>query len=87
MFGTSFVHCGVDPYPGSECAGGGGGDQHYGPLGMFSVCKSMVFNGLTAILGPSVQKFDLGPQHCSVVDPDLDPHMCPMIGRPDQDED
>jgi hypothetical protein len=33
---------GVDRYPGSECAGGGGGDQHYGPLGMFGVCKSVV---------------------------------------------
>ncbi len=34
--------CGVDRYPGLECAGGGGGDQHYGPLGMFSVYKSTV---------------------------------------------
>ncbi len=32
---------GVDRYPGSECAGGSGGDQHYGLLGMFSVCKSV----------------------------------------------
>jgi hypothetical protein len=38
----SIVRRGVDHYLGSECAGGGGGDQHYGPLGMFSVCKIMV---------------------------------------------
>ena len=35
------VHRWVDRYPVSECAGGGGGDKHYGPLGMFSVCKSI----------------------------------------------
>ncbi len=36
----SMVHLAVDRYPGSECAGDGGGDQNYGPLGMFSVYKS-----------------------------------------------
>ncbi len=39
----SMVHRGVDRYPGSECAGSGGGDQHYRPLGMFSV--RMVHSG------------------------------------------
>jgi hypothetical protein len=45
------VHHGVDHYPGSECAGGGGGDQHYGPLGMFCVCKSMVPCGIDCYQG------------------------------------
>ncbi len=45
------MHRGVDRYPGSECAGGGGGDQHFGPLGMFSVCKSMMHHGVDCYPG------------------------------------
>jgi hypothetical protein len=52
----------VDRYPGSECGGGGGGDQHYGPLGMFSVCtvRAWFAAGLTAIRGQSVQAVVVG---------------------------
>jgi hypothetical protein len=52
---------GVDRYPGSECAGGGGGDQHYGPLGMFPVCvRAWGPAGLTTIRGQSVRATVVG---------------------------
>jgi hypothetical protein len=54
---------GVDHYPGSECAGGGGGDQHYGPLGMFSVCVSMVHRRVDRYPGSECAGGGCGDQH------------------------
>jgi hypothetical protein len=50
----SMVHRGVDRYPGSECAGGSGGDQHYGLV--CSVCvRALCTMGLTTIRGQIVR--------------------------------
>ncbi len=61
------MHQGVDCYPGLECVGGSGGDQHYGPLGMFSVCKRMVPHGIDRYPGSECAAGSGGDQHYGLV--------------------
>ncbi len=48
---------------GSQCVGGSGRDQHYGPLGRFNVCKSMVHRGVDRYLGSECVGGGGGDQH------------------------
>ncbi len=46
-----------------QAAVGGGGDQHYGPLGMFSVCKSVAPRGVDHYPGSECAGTSGGDQH------------------------
>ncbi len=57
------VRNGVDHNPRSECVGGGGGNQHFGPLGMFIVYKNTVHRGVDRYQGSECAGGDGGDQH------------------------